>query len=237
MRKILFTLALLISFSFFGQTAEEYLVAGEDKSIELDFSGAILDFSKAIELNPNYFKAWNSRAIVKMRLEDYYGAISDFTKATELDPNHLGCKRGRATCKYRLGDDKGTITDFDEIIKLSQSNNEPIAFDYFYRGRAKSGLYNSNGAIVDYSKAIELDPNDYFVYFLRGCEKNLLDDYYAAIADFTKAIEIDPNYAVAYSQRGSAKAALGDVNGACADIKKAANLGDLEASKLAKNCN
>ena len=233
MKNILFSLALLVSFSSFGQTAEEYLVTAEEKAIELDFSGAIFDYSKAIELDSNYFKAWNSRAIVKMRLEDYYGAITDFTKAIELDPNHLGCKRGRATCKYSLGDYKGAITDFDEIIKLSHSNNKPIAFDYLYRGRAKSGL----DAIADYSKAIELDPNDSLVYFLRGGEKNLLDDYYAAIADFTKAIEIDPNFAIAYSQRGSAKGGLGDINGACADMKKAIKLGNnRDEKRVASNC-
>ena len=54
MKKILYTLALLISFSSFGQTAEEYFSSGNDKADAKDYYGAISDYTKAIELNPNY---------------------------------------------------------------------------------------------------------------------------------------------------------------------------------------
>ncbi|MDA9290214.1 tetratricopeptide repeat protein [bacterium] len=53
MKKILFTLALLISFVSFGQTAEEYFDSGYDKAKAKDHYGAIADYTKAIEINPN----------------------------------------------------------------------------------------------------------------------------------------------------------------------------------------
>ena len=87
MKKILFTLALLISFSSFGQTAEEYIKSGNDKAYAKDNYGAIADFTKAIELNPNDSAAYYKRGGTKYDLEDYYGAISDYTKAIELNPN------------------------------------------------------------------------------------------------------------------------------------------------------
>ena len=50
-----------------------------------DYEGAIADFNKAIELNPEFALTYNKRGIVKCELEDYEGAISDFNQAIELD--------------------------------------------------------------------------------------------------------------------------------------------------------
>ena len=45
-----------------------------------DYRGAIDDFSKAIELNPNDGGAYYNRGLAKEALEDYRGAIHDIKK-------------------------------------------------------------------------------------------------------------------------------------------------------------
>ncbi|MFL0727627.1 MAG: tetratricopeptide repeat protein [Prochlorococcus sp.] len=50
------------------------------------------------------------------------------------------------------------------------------------------------GAIADYSKAIEIYPESAFAYNNRGNAKGELGDTKGAIADFNKAIEINPHY-------------------------------------------
>ena len=70
MKNILFTLALLVSFVSFGQTAEEYFDSGYDKAKAKDYYGAIADYTKAIELNPKYTEAYNNRGITKDILKD-----------------------------------------------------------------------------------------------------------------------------------------------------------------------
>lgn len=64
MKNILFTLALLVSFSSFGQKADEYFNQTFDKAKARDYSGTIANYTKAIELDPNYALAYN-RAISK----------------------------------------------------------------------------------------------------------------------------------------------------------------------------
>ena len=100
-------------------------------------------------------------------------------------------------------------------------------------------LKDYNGAIIDFTKAIDLDPNYAAVYYNRGVTKGVLEDYNGAIADYTKAIELDLNYnLLVYVNRGLAKKLLGDMSGACADWKKAVYMGDTMAAKLvAENCN
>ena len=63
------------------------------------------------------------------------------------------------------------------------------------RGLAKTFLKEYEGAIKDYDKAIELDPNFAPAYHNRGIAKYELKQYSEAIADYDKAIELDPNYA------------------------------------------
>ena len=51
----------------------------------------------------------------------------------------------------------------------------PDFFDaYLYRGVAKHQLNDSKGAIADYDKAIDLDPNDARAYYNRGIVKRFL---------------------------------------------------------------
>ena len=70
---------------------------------------------------------------------------------------------------------------------------------------------NYQGAIDDYTKAIEL------AYVFRGATKFKSGDSKGGIADFDKAIEINPQNAVTYYNRGIAKQLVGDLKGACAD--------------------
>lgn len=85
MKNILFTLALLFCFNSFGQTAKEYIESGREKHKNEDYYGAIVDFTKAIEVFPNYAEAYYSRGISKGVLGDFNGSCADARKAKELD--------------------------------------------------------------------------------------------------------------------------------------------------------
>ena len=102
-------------------------------------------------------------------------------------------------------------------------------FDQYVRQGAES--YNSGnyrGALADYTKAIEIDSQNYVLYNYRGDAKFKLQDYQGAITDYNKAIEINPENAAHYYNRGSAKKKIGDLKGACADWEEQASLLGIE---------
>ena len=210
-----------------------YGLRGMTKDNLKDYSGAIEDYSKAIEINPKgvtsyifYFK----RGTIKGRLEDYSGAIEDYSKAIEINPKDGDSYNLRGVLKYELKDYSGAISDISKAIDLGTNN----AVSYYSRGGAKSNTGDYSGAIEEYSKAIELDPNYALAYYNRGISKKNLKDYYGAIEDYNKAIEIDPKFANAYYNRGIAKANTGDSSGACKDFKKACKLGSKFSCKIYK---
>jgi hypothetical protein len=84
MKNLILTLALLISAVSFGQTSTEYFNSGNDKAEANDHYGAISDFTKAIELNPNYTKAYYNRGNSKEIIGDLTGACEDWKKAAAL---------------------------------------------------------------------------------------------------------------------------------------------------------
>ncbi len=100
------------------------------------------------------------------------------------------------------------------------------ASDLLNSGVDKAQSGNLQGAIADWTKAIEMNPMFAKAYFNRGVAKKNLKDYQASIADYTKAIEIGSEYYHAYTNRGIVLEIEGDLKGACKDWKKAAALGD-----------
>jgi tetratricopeptide (TPR) repeat protein len=96
--------------------------------------------------------------------------------------------------------------------------------EYNYRGVAKLKLSDNQGAILDFDRAIAINPQDALAYYNRGVAKFELGDNQGAILDFDRAIAINPQDAEAYSNRGAVKLAFGDKQGAIVDLTKGAKL-------------
>ena len=110
---------------------------------------------------------------------------------------------------------------------------------YFDRGYEKAEKGDYYGAISDYTKAIEINPQNAKAYYNRGFSKSNLKDYYGAISDYTKAIEINPKLIDAYFNRSMDKEKIGDIKGACFDAKKVVSLGDEDSNNeswIRNNC-
>ena len=69
----------------YAQTAEDWIVSGNQKYINDDNQGAIADYTKAIEIKPDLFAAYNNRGLARQYvMGDLEGACSDWRKAAEL---------------------------------------------------------------------------------------------------------------------------------------------------------
>ena len=125
--------------------ADYYNQRGWHKDDDGDYRGAILEFTKAIEINPNLKQAYSRRGIAKISLKDYQGAIIDLNKAIELDPNYSEALRFRSQAKHNLKDYYGAISDLNKLIKES-----PDAVIYLpRRALAKYEIGDYEGAVKD----------------------------------------------------------------------------------------
>jgi len=85
MKKLFYLIAaLLLLFAGYSQTAQEYFDRGITKFNLENFAEAIVDFTKAIEIDPKYAIAYVFRGRLKITLGQKESACLDFRKAGEL---------------------------------------------------------------------------------------------------------------------------------------------------------
>ena len=92
-----------------------------------------------------------------------------------------------------------TADKFGEVIN---SKYPKLAAAYYNRAYTKQGKGDIDGAIADYTHAIELDPRCARCYHNRGGSYFNKKQYDAAIKDLQKATELDPKSGVDYSSLG-----------------------------------
>ena len=117
-----------------------------------------------------------------------------------------------------------SLVTFAFITFHHENLNAKSAEFYNERGRDKLDAEDYQGAISDFTKAIEINPKNGDFFYNRGLAKENLEDYQGAISDFTKAIKINPKDADAYHIRGSIKISLEDYQGALSDFTEAIKL-------------
>ena len=235
-------------------SADTYFLWGNAKFYLGDYVGAIVNYTRVIQHEPDNATAYYNRGLAKYNLGQYIAAIVDYNIAIRLKPGDATAYNNRGLAKDELGQHFAAIADFDIAIRLKPDNanaynNRGIAkaklgqhfaaiadFDialrlkpdnpkaYYNRGNAKHYLGHHFAAIADYNIAIRLKPDDATVYYNRGVAKAMLEQYFAAIADYNIAIRLKPDDATVYYNRGVAKAMLEQYFAAIADYNIAIRL-------------
>ena len=162
------------------------------------YEKAILDYNKAIEINPHDKEAYVNRGANYSDLGQYEKAILDYNKALELDPEYADAYVNRGVAYFELKDFDKSLEDLSKAIKLDST--EKIYFNN--RGELYHKLGRYDEALKDYDKSLALDPNYKNAYFNRANTYNNLGQYDKALIDYNKAIELDPNYKNSYNNRG-----------------------------------
>jgi serine/threonine protein kinase len=197
-------------------SAKDYFNRGYKCGETKDYSGAIENYSKAIELNPQYASAYYNRGYAYYNKGNYDQAIKDYNKTIVLNPQHANAYNNRGIAYKKKGNYDQAIKDYNKTIVL----NPQYANAYNNRGIAYKKKGNYDQAIKDYNKAIELNPLYALAYYNRGLAYYNKGNYDQAIMDYNKAIELSPQYANAYYNRGLAYENLGQMENAKADHQK-----------------
>lgn len=138
----------------------------------------------------------------------------------------------RTTSQYLVKDGKlfefsrteylksGTKGDVNKKVLGGPIINRELAKKYFDRGINKYDAQDYAGSINEFTKTIEIDPDNENAYFYRGTANYYLDNFVSSNNDLNKLIKINPKDSDAYFYRGINKFSLNDYDGSIKDLNK-----------------
>jgi tetratricopeptide (TPR) repeat protein len=186
---------------------------------------ALMDYSKAISLNPNGEQAFNSRArlyfdIAKTQ-DTLLLALQDYNRAIEINPKNGEFLINRGATYARLGNVDKAIENINEGLKYKPDH----AVGYLNR----SVMYNGQGkiqeALDDIISYLKLRPYNADLWYEKGRALRNLNRLQESIPAYTRAIQLNERQPIFYYERGRTYLAMGKVNEAKRDIQMTLNLG------------
>lgn len=151
------------------------------------YDEAISEFTKAIGIFPA-ISYYQNRGVAYYYKKDYDAAIRDFDVVLKSDPDWSGkdLYYMRAYSYSEKGDCKQAVADYTKSIEHS-----PTASAHNNRGVCYSNDKNYEAAIREYTRAIQLDPNDGLYYRNRASLYDATGRGGLAEADRREAVAAD----------------------------------------------
>lgn len=120
----------------------------------IDLDKAVNDLTTALRLEPDQYRAYRMRGLVRARQDDWAGARDDYSLALQFHPTSAELHSLRGTACYRLQDFAGALASFDEAIRLDESRPD----SFYNRGLARHRQGELAEAAEDFERALALNP-------------------------------------------------------------------------------
>lgn len=214
-------------------TPEEAYQRAQEMAASAMFADAIVDYSAAIDGNPDHVTARVGRGVAFQRLGEHAKALADFDHVISSYPDWPGAFLAfysRAVSRQALGRDEEAITDCNESIL----RNAEHADAFYLRGIIRKELEHVEAAISDMDAVLRIDPSYWEAYLEQGKINSLKQNWRQAVADFSAAMDHDSagrlNVCECLYLRGLAEQALGGHSAAIADFTRAIELAPSDGS-------
>lgn len=180
---------------------------------------AIAAFEKAIQLKPDFDRAYHAKGLALYTQYDWQNALAAFKQATQINPNNTESWRMQTESLYVMQKYPEALAASDRAIQLNPTD----AVVLMQRGFVLMSLQRIPEAVEALTQSIELQPNPWS-YTMRGSLRLGLGDRQGSVTDLKRALELDPNFLLAYMSLGGVYSAIGDHKAALATFDKAVEL-------------
>lgn len=181
-----------------GHQSYVYNYLGLTEAKLKDHRKAVAYYDSALALNPAEGDYYVNRGLSREALGDTT-AGEDYKQALKLNPQHVLAKHNLKALLAK----EGKEMTYEERLTETIREDSTMLYPYLERAlqRYEGGYYE--GALEDYTQALEIDPSDPEIWLGRGLAREKLKDYEGAFSDYTKAIDLKDDFFKAWINRGN----------------------------------
>ena len=158
-----------------------------------------------VKKSPNKARPINNLALAYLDDANFDKSIEFFSYSIRIMPEYSIAYHNRAFANMHIGMYKDAVKDFSEYIKIEKKVAPDV---YLNRGNAYFNTENYKKSIVDYTKYLEMMPNDYNGHYNRSQAYFMLKDFEGAKKDLREAVNLNRNDTRGYSALGDIELAL-----------------------------
>ncbi len=173
-------------------TAEDWYKKGYELEVNRAYEEALMAYDKAIEINPQYTKAWSGKgyalsmmAALNHDQSKYNESLKAYDRAIELNQSYVEAWRGKAAVFYNMKRYDEALQYIDKAIEI----NPRYSWSWLSKGSILSKMGRFEEAIEAYDNALKLDPNQPGAHEARGLALAELDRQSEAAESYNKALE------------------------------------------------
>lgn len=178
-----------------GDVAQFHYMLGCCFQAQQKVDDAVTCFARAVELDPNFAKAFNNLGCTLEVAGNLRGALECYDRALELDPRLAQASYNKGNAFRQSGDPVNAIACMRAGLAI-----EPRHADWHCNlGEILFGRLELDEAVASYRAAVEVDPNYARGWLCLGTGLQGLGRNEEAEASLRRAIELDPKLAQAGS--------------------------------------
>jgi Flp pilus assembly protein TadD len=178
---------------------------------------AVVDYHKALALNPEDAEAHTNLGNVFARRGQVDKAAAQYRKALKIKPDYALAHNNLGNVLARQGQVDEAVAQYQKALGIK--SNDALAHNNLGNALAARGQVME--AIAHYQKALEIQPRYAEAHNSLGSALARHGQVIEAIAEYRTALEITPDYAEAYNNLGSALAGRGQFAEAISEYQKA----------------
>jgi tetratricopeptide (TPR) repeat protein len=148
--------------------------------------------------------------------------IAGGTANADFQTDGLSCYDSKTEPKTR-------IKACTSVLVLGKLPYDISSFLYMIRANTYTEIGQTDAALRDYNRSIQIDPNNFMAHFNRGRFYSVSGKYDQAIVDFDKGLEINSSFAPGYKIRGQTYGKMGQYDKSIRDLNQAIQLDPKDA--------
>jgi rhomboid protease GluP len=198
-----------------------------------DYARTVELMTRGLEQMPDDALSWSIRGLAYAHLGRKAEAYDDYTRALQLDPEESEALLYRCM----LGNEsKDVEVSFADCTRAITSDPHRAYLAHLGRASILMGKGDLQEAEADYTRALELYPQNVQVLAARGDARSRLGRLDEALADFDAALAIEPENAVLHNNRAWALLVAGRSQEALTGSERAVALAPRSAYALGTRC-